>query len=671
MLTGGQVVLAPPHDMDVTTLRRMLREHAVTGLHLTAGLFRVVVDGDVGCLAGVREVLAGGDVVPGASVRKLLERFPGLVFKDTYGPTETTSFATFFQVSSAGAVPEAVPIGRPLDNMRAYVLDAGLRRVPPGVVGELYIAGEGLARGYWRAPAPTAERFVADPFGPPGSRMYRVGDLARWSDDGALVFAGRADDQVKIRGFRIEPGEVEAAVARHPDVAQAAVVVREDRPGDKRLVAYVVPVDGQQCAPAALRTRLGEELPDYLVPSAVVRLDALPLTPNGKLDRAALPEPDMAGEGLGRPPATPEEQVLCGLFAETLERSSVTVDDNFFDLGGHSLLANRLVLRVQAVLSADVTVRDLFEAPTVAQLARLVDRAAGTRAPLVPSARPDELPLSFPQRGLWFLNQMDVSRPTYNMGVSLRLTGRVDRAALHGALHDVMVRHESLRTVFPERDGVPFQRVVAAGHAWVGIPVSETDETALDRALTEADRRGFDLVRDLPVRAELFVLSPTEQVFLIQVHHIVADGWSLASLVGDLAAAYTARCAGDPPGWEPLPVQYGDFTLWQREQLGTAADPDSRLSRQIAYWKSTLAGLPEQLDLLTDRPRPAVIGHEGGSVPISIGEEVHARLLEIARAGGASLFMLMQAGLAALLSRLSGNTDIPWAPPSRGATTWP
>ncbi|OWA20943.1 non-ribosomal peptide synthetase [Streptomyces sp. CS057] len=659
LLTGGQVVLAPPHDMDVITLRRMLREHAVTGLHLTAGLFRVVVDGDVDCLAGVREVLAGGDVVPGASVRKLLERFPGLVFKDTYGPTETTSFATFFQVASAGAVPDAVPIGRPLDNMRAYVLDAGLRRVPPGVVGELYIAGEGLARGYWQAPEPTAERFVADPFGPPGSRMYRVGDLARWSVDGALVFAGRADDQVKIRGFRIEPGEVEAAVARRPEVAQAAVVVREERPGDKRLVAYVVPVDGREFAPAALRSRLGEELPDYLVPSAVVRLDALPLTPNGKLDRAALPEPDLTGEGLGRPPATPEEQVLCGLFAETLERSSVTVDDNFFDLGGHSLLANRLVLRVQAVIGADVTVRDLFEAPTVAQLARLVDRAAGTRAPLVPSARPDELPLSYPQRGLWFLNQMDVSRPTYNMGVSLRLSGRIDRAALHGALHDVMVRHESLRTVFPERDGVPFQRVVAAGHARVGIPVTETDETALDRALIEAGRRGFDLVRDLPVRAELFVLGPTEQVFLVQVHHIVADGWSLTSLVADLAAAYTARCAGDPPGWEPLPVQYGDFTLWQRELLGTAADPDSRLSRQIDYWKSTLAGLPEQLDLLTDRPRPAVIGHEGGSVPISIGAEVHARLLEIARAGGASLFMVVQAGLAALLSRLSGNTDIP------------
>ncbi|MFE3383352.1 condensation domain-containing protein, partial [Streptomyces anulatus] len=389
------------------------------------------------------------------------------------------------------------------------------------------------------------------------------------------------------------------------------------------------------------------------------RLDARPLPPTGMLDGGPRPAPALRGDGLGRPPATPEEQVLCGLFAETLERSSVTVDDNFFDLGGHSLLANRLVLRVQAVIGADVTVRDLFEAPTVAQLARLVDRAAGTRAPLVPSARPDELPLSYPQRGLWFLNQMDVSRPTYNMGVSLRLSGRIDRAALHGALHDVMVRHESLRTVFPERDGVPFQRVVAAEHARVGIPVTETDETALDRALIEAGRRGFDLVRDLPVRAELFVLGPTEQVFLVQVHHIVADGWSLTSLVADLAAAYTARCAGDPPGWEPLPVQYGDFTLWQRELLGTAADPDSRLSRQIDYWKSTLAGLPEQLDLLTDRPRPAVIGHEGGSVPISIGAEVHARLLEIARAGGASLFMVVQAGLAALLSRLSGNTDIP------------
>ncbi|WP_050993858.1 non-ribosomal peptide synthetase [Streptomyces violaceusniger] len=659
LLTGGTVVIAPPQDMDVRTLRRMIAEHGITGLHLTAGLFRVVAENDLDCLAGVRELLAGGDIVPGTAVRALLDRFPGMVFKDTYGPTETTSFATFHRVTSADRVPDVVPIGAPLDNTRAHVLDGQLRRVPPGVVGELYIAGEGLARGYWRAPALSAERFVADPYGPAGSRMYRVGDLARWTGEGVLEFAGRADDQVKIRGFRIEPGEVEAAVARRPGVASAAVMVREDRPGDKRLVAYAVPAPGHRLDTSALRDQLAEELPDYLVPSAVLALDTLPLTPNGKLDRKALPEPELTGEGAGRPPRTPQEQVLCGLFAEILELASVSVDDNFFSLGGHSLLATRLVLRIQAVLGVDVAVRDLFDAPTVAEMARLVDRATGARTPLTPRERPEAVPLAYPQRGLWFINQMDHADGTYNLGVSLRFTGRLDRGALYTALHDVIARHESLRTLFPDRDGVPSQVVLDADEAQAEVQVSEVAEERLDEALSKVARRGFDLGSELPIRADLLVLSPTEHVFLIVVHHIVADGWSFGPLVDDLVAAYTARRTGSAPTWRPLPVQYADYTLWQAELLGAEDDPESLLGRQLDYWKQTLAGLPEQLELPTDRPRPAVLSNEGDRLPLSLSPELHTALTDIARSSGASLFMVVQAGLVGLLSRLGAGEDIP------------
>ncbi|WP_395297048.1 amino acid adenylation domain-containing protein [Kitasatospora hibisci] len=661
LLSGGMVVVAPAHDMDVATLRRAVAEHGITGLHLTAGLFRVVAENDLDCLAGVRELLAGGDVVPGTAVRELLERFPGLVFKDTYGPTETTSFATHHRVTDPGAVPDAVPIGRPLDNMRAYVLDAGLRRVPPGVVGELYLAGEGLARGYWQAPGLTAERFLADPFGPAGSRMYRVGDLARWNGDGRLEFAGRADDQVKIRGFRIEPAEVEAAVARHPGVGSAAVVVREDRPGDKRLVAYAVPAAGHQLDLDALQAGLARTLPDYMVPAAVVALEALPLTPNGKLDRRALPEPGTPGGGSGgRAPRTPEEQVLCGLFAEILETSSVSIDDGFFDLGGHSLLATRLVLRIQAVLGVEVAVRDLFNASTVAELAGLIAGAAGaTRTPLAPVERPAAVPLAFPQRGLWFLNQMEGPSPTYNLGVSLRFTGQLDREALYAALHDVIARHESLRTVFPAEDGVPRQHVVPAAEARATIGVTEIAEEELDEALTRAARQGFDLARDLPIRADLLVISPTEHVFLVLVHHIVSDGWSMTPLVSDLAAAYAERRAGGAPDREPPTVQYADYTLWQARSLGSETDPESRLGHQLDHWRQALAGLPEQLDLPTDRPRPAVLSNRGDIVPLALGPELHAALAGVARTSGASLFMVVQAGLAALLSRLGGGTDIP------------
>ncbi|MFB7455034.1 amino acid adenylation domain-containing protein [Streptomyces sp. NPDC056188] len=633
------------------------REGGWSGSMISAvpsALAELIGQDNVSASAGL--VVLAGEALTGRAVADIRAVMPGARIANIYGPTEATVYATAWYSDGGPAEPL---IGRPVANTRAYVLDPWLRPVPAGVPGELYLAGAGLARGYLDRPALTAQRFVACPFGPPGSRLYRTGDVVRWTADGELAYLGRTDEQVKVRGFRIETGEIESVIASDPAVAQVVVVAQEDQHRHKQLVAYVVPAAGAEADTARLRELVAATLPGYMVPAAFVTLRRLPLNTSGKLDRGALPAPRFAGGRGGRQPRTPQEQVLCGLFAEILELSSVGVDDSFFDLGGHSLIANRLIIRIQSVLGVDLAVRDLFEAPTVAQLAELVERAGTARPRAVPMPRPDRLPVSFTQQRLWFLNRLEGPSPTYNLGVSLRFTGRIDRDALHQALHDVMARHESLRTVFRDHDGVPVQCVVPEREARLSIPVTELTEPELDTALTAAARRGFDLENELPVRAQLFVLSPTEQVFLVLVHHIVADGWSFASLVGDLSAAYAERRSARAPQWAPLPVQYADYTLWQREVLGDLADPDSVLARQIGYWKDTLAGLPDQLDLPADRPRPAAPSHDGGFVPITVGPEVHARLLEIARGSGASLFMVMQAALAALLNRLGGGTDIP------------
>ncbi|HET9380490.1 MAG TPA: amino acid adenylation domain-containing protein, partial [Streptomyces sp.] len=601
-------------------------------------------------------VVLAGEALTGRAVADLRTAMPGARIANFYGPTEATVYATAWWAGDGAAEPL---IGRPVANTQVYVLDAWLRPVPAGVAGELYLAGAGLARGYLDRPELTAQRFVASPFGAPGSRLYRTGDVVRWTADGQLAYVGRADEQVKVRGFRIETGEIESVLADDDAVAQAVVIAREDRHHHKQLVAYVVPANGAEIDTERLREQVATTLPSYMMPAAFVVLRKLPLNPNGKLDRAALPSPQFAADRAGRLPRTPQEQVLCGLYAEILELSSVGIDDSFFDLGGHSLIANRLIIRIQSVLGVDLTVRDLFEAPTVAQLAQLIERAGTARPRVTPVERPEQVPVSFTQQRLWFLHRLEGPSPTYNLGVSLRFTGQVDRAALYEALHDVTARHESLRTVFRDVDGVPVQSIVPADEARPKISVTELSEPELDATLTAAARRGFDLENELPVRAELFVLSPTEQIFLILVHHIVADGWSYATLVSDFSTAYAARRAAHAPEWAPLPVQYADYALWQREVLGGLDDPDSVLARQMDYWKSSLAGLPDQLELQTDRPRPAVPSHGGGFVPITVGPEVHARLLEIARSSGVSLFMLMQAALAALLNRMGGGEDVP------------
>nr|APD71797.1 non-ribosomal peptide synthetase 8 [Streptomyces sp.] len=1055
LLGGGTAVVAPVGKLDAGALATVIAEQRVTALWLTAGLFKVIADENPECFTGVREVWTGGDVVSPASVTRALRACPGLKVVDGYGPTETTTFATTHPMPDPELVGEPIPIGRPMDNMRVYVLDAGLRPTLPGVAGELYIAGAGLARGYAHRSALTSERFVASPFGEPGERMYRTGDVVAWTPDGELVFQGRVDTQVKIRGFRIEPAEVEAALAAHPGVAQAVVTWNEDRAGERRLVGYVVPsVDGSDTssaaeqvdeweeiyddlyavsdarwgedftgwnssytgglpialdemaewrdaaveqitnwsprrvmeigvgtgllmsqtlgqveeywgtdmsaavidrllvqveqtgfgdrvhlrhqngddisglprehfdlvvinsvvqyfpdaeymdlvlanamellapggrilvgdvrnaatlrlfrsgvqralhpeasasvsraavarailmekelvldpewftrwaerhgaggvdirlkagrphneltrhryevllhkapvaalplsgipalrwgrqvedflgleelvrghgeqpvrvtripnarladevesaaavgvisAPAAsgpvldpqdlrewaaergwgvlltwsaaaaecfdavlfpagpvtdqvltggftpsgradrtlanepaaagrigtlvgaLRDYLKDRLPDHLVPSSVVAIAEVPLTPNGKLDQRALPAPDFAAAATGRAPRTPQEEVLCGLFAAVLGLDRVGIDDDFFALGGHSLLATRLVSRIRQVLDVELPIRVVFEAPTVVRLALHLAAGAPVRPPLRRTAgRPDSVPLSFAQRRLWFIDRFEGPSATYNAPFPLRLTGELDLAALEAALRDVVARHESLRTLIVEdADGVPSQHVLPAEEARLHVPLVEVAPGALADAMAEASAYLFDLATEIPVRAPVLRLGAREHVLVLLIHHIASDGSSMAPLARDLATAYAARKEGGAPQWAELPVQYVDYTLWQREVLGDEEDPASALAAQVGYWRGELAGVPQPLQLASDRPRPAKASHRGESVEFALAPEVAAAVEDLARRHGATSSMVLQSALAVLLHGLGGGDDL-------------
>ncbi|MFJ2867752.1 amino acid adenylation domain-containing protein [Kitasatospora sp. NPDC087314] len=660
LLAGGTVVVAPPGALDATALHAVTTRHEVTAVFLTKALFDLVAEQAPETFAALRVVCTGGEAASATLLRRVLDACPDLLLAHVYGPTETTTFATHHPLTHADLTGPRVPIGGPLDNMRSHVLDARLRPVPPGVPGELYIAGAGLARGYLNRPGLTAERFVACPYAP-GERMYRTGDLVRLRADGAVEFLGRIDGQVKLRGFRIELGEIEAALSRHPAVRQVIVIAREDRPGDTRLVAYCTAEPS--LTPAELRTFAGTTLPGYMVPAAVVILDALPLNANGKVDRRALPAPDLAAADTGRAPRDERERALCELFGELLGIDDITVDDDFFALGGHSLLATRLTGRARTDLGIELTIGDLFQAPTVAGLVdRLADRAADTPAParpaLRPATRPERVPLSFAQRRLWFLSQAEGPAATYNVTLALRLRGPLDPAALADALGDTVRRHEALRTVFAEHDGTPHQRVLDGPTA----PLL----TTTDRPVDELARHTFDLAADLPVHAYLRPEGPDEHVLVLVLHHIAGDGASLGPLYRDLATAYRARLAGRAPDWEPLPVQYADHALWQHDLLGDEDDPASLAARQLAYWRDALADLPDELPLPLDRPRPPVATHRGAVVPVELDAELHARLGALATEHGTTLFMVLQAAYATLLHRFGAGTDLPIGTPVAG-----
>lgn len=623
-------------------------------------------------------VALGGEAVDPATWRELAAH-SGVVAYNFYGPTETT-------VDSLTAVMEPgtdVTLGGSVANSRHYILDSGLNPVPANAIGELYVAGPNLARGYMDQPGLSAGKFVADPFIGDGSRMYRTGDVVRRLNDGTLQFLGRMDQQVKIRGFRIELSEIEEVLRGITGVAQAAVTVTKNKAGYDQLLAYVTPagtepglegsrtftdVSGPQpLDSAAIRQQARRTLPDYMVPAAVLTIDSIPLTANGKLDTRALPthEHEVATTG----PRTDAERLVSEAFREVLGLESVGREDDFFDLGGHSLLATRLAAFLRDATGSAPALRTIFEEPTVAGLAAALEHDGPSAPELTAANRPAIIPLSYAQRRLWFLNRLDHQSGAYNIPIVLTLTGHLRVDALEAALTDVVSRHETLRTIFPWSEGEPRQEILPPDAAQANLLAVQCDAANLERALLAETQRGFDITSELPVRTVLFQLAPDHHVLAITLHHVAADGWSLAPLARDLSRAYTARLRGGAAVTHDLPVQYADYTLWQRAALGREDDPSSPISRQLEFWARELKGSPEELHLPYDHPRGTREGDlPASSIPLELDAGTSSGLKELAKTHNASLFMVLQAALAALLTKSGAGEDIPLGTPVAGRT---
>jgi amino acid adenylation domain-containing protein len=649
-------------------LQQVIAKEGVTTLHFVPSMLQTFVESvDPARCASLKRVVCSGEALPAALVRRFHERFPAPVsIHNLYGPTEAAVDVSCWSCAR-GEEGDVIPIGRPVWNTALYVLDSAGRPLPAGVAGELYIGGVQVARGYLGRPALTAEKFVPDPFSPaPGARLYRTGDLARWRADGAIEYLGRLDHQVKLRGFRIELGEIESALRECPGVTDCVVVARDDEAGDRQLVAYTVGAADFD----TLRAALGRTLPEYMVPAAFVGMDALPLSPNGKLDRKALPAPETtSAERAFVAPRNPVEEVLAGIFAEVLGMERVGAADGFFELGGHSLKATRVVSKVRAVFGVEVSLRTLFEAPTVARLAERVEtirrQQLGLLPPVVAVERTGTLAPSFAQERLWFLDRLQPGSPVYNLPVALRLGGALDAAALERALGELVRRHEVLRTVFAEHDDLPVQ--VIRPFAGFALPVEDAacaDEDRVSELVAEEARRPFDLAEGPLFRARLLRIGAEDHVLLLTLHHVVADGWSMAVLYGELDALYAAFRDGRTSALPDLPVQYADFAAWQREHLAGEV-----LERQLAYWKRALAGAPALLELPTDHVRPAVPTNRGAFEVATFGGGVLERLTGLAQAEGATLYMALLAVFQVLLSKYSGSTDVVVGTPISGRTT--
>jgi amino acid adenylation domain-containing protein len=607
-----------------------------------------------------KRILIGGEKFPD-TLSATLQKMARNGVLNMYGPTETTIWSSVY-FCQQDADTRSMPIGKPIANTQIYILDARGEPAPIGVAGELHIGGDGVARGYLNQPELTAERFLNDPFAAqPGARMYRTGDLGRWLPDGNVELLGRNDFQVKLRGFRIELGEIEARLAQHSAVREAVVLVREDQPGDKRLVAYLVPADTQLIPDAeTLRTHLSVTLPDYMVPAAYVSLDALPLTPNGKLDRNALAAPD--GEAYATrgyaPPQRQTETILAAIWSDVLHLERVGRHDNFFDLGGHSLLAVRVITKVQQVLSSDIAISDLFAHPVLMDLARNVENAGRSNLPPITLAeRSKALPLSFAQQRLWFLAQMDGSSETYHIPFRLRLTGELNGTALRSALDRIKVRHEALRTSFVLLDGEPVQRIAPANESPFLLVEHDLRQhrdahVELARLVTLETTAGFFLDAGPLIRGRLVRLTHDEYALLITMHHIVSDGWSMGIFINELSTLYTAFLNGKADPLPRLDIQYADYAVWQRQWI-----EGDVLQRQTEYWK-TLADAPALLELATDHPRPAQRNHAGASARLLLDEELTAGLKALSARHGTTLFMTLLTGWAVLLARLSGQKDV-------------
>ncbi|WP_344716263.1 amino acid adenylation domain-containing protein, partial [Gordonia defluvii] len=644
-LVAGQtmVVAQAGGQRDPQYLARVIDEQSVSVVQFVPSLLSAFLDvvDDEPLLPGLSVLFSGGEALPPAVAQRFHARVPQARVVNLFGPTEAAVYTMSAEVSGVGAV---VPIGRPMANTSAWVLDSRLHLVPDGVVGELYLGGVQSARGYASRADLTAERFVADPFGLGGARLYRTGDLVRRNRDGLLEYLGRTDFQVKLRGQRMELGEVEAAIAAGPGVVLAAARVLSGPAGDQ-LVGYVSPATVDT---AVVQQVVAAGVPEYMVPSVWVALDELPLNSAGKVDRRGLPDPVFAAaEYVG--PGSDAEAAVAAVFADLLGLESVSVTESFFDAGGNSLAAMRLVARVGVVLDAQVSVRDVFDAPSVrALVAAVAGRAPGLVPVTAVVPRPAQVPLSFAQQRMWFINRFDTASATYNIPAVLRLSGEVDVAALRAAMVDVVVRHEVLRTTFPNLDGTPYQLVHAAESIDANLDWREVDDqSAIETAVTT----GFDVESQWPIRVRLCKITDQEFILAVVVHHIAADGESMLPLVSDVVAAYAARAAGgSSSGLAELDVQFADYALWQHEVLGSATDPDSVAGGQLAFWRQRLAELPDVLELPADRPRPAVASYRGAEIGFEVPALVAERVAVVARERGVTPFMVVHAALAVVLA---------------------
>ena len=672
-LTVGACVEVASRELvsDAVNLAKRLSESGATMMQATPSTWQMLIHGGWE-RSGNLKALCGGEALTKILADELLQRCGELW--NMYGPTETTIYSVIEQV---GVEWRQSMIGRPIANTQVYVLNSHNQPQPIGVIGELFIGGEGLSRGYHNQSKLTQERFIERSFdGGQESRLYRTGDLCRWHADGRLEFLSRIDGQVKLRGFRIELSEIEAVLAEYSGIKESVVIIREDSPGDKRLVAYLVIDQKEPVTTPALRRALAKKLPEYMIPVAFVRLDALPLTPSGKLDRRALPAPDALRPELETgyvSPQTPIEEELATIWSVLLGVERVGIHDNFFELGGHSLVAIRVIVRISSQMGVDLSVRSLFEAPTIAGLANKIEelRRSGvgmSSAHLVRVAREPGcgLPLSFSQQRLWFLEQLEGDLTAYNMSFAWRIRGALDTEALRGALEMLINRYEALRTTYEMVDGEAVQEVgeevkfVLPEENMASLE-GEAQEEEISRFWREEAGRAFDLSEDLMLRAFLLQLSENEHVLLLVVHHIACDGWSLDVLRRELGMLYRANCLGKAASLSPLAIQYADFAIWQREVLASG----DRLEKLIAYWREQLRGL-ETLELPTDRSRPVVPSYRGARYEFEMPGELVDRLKTLGQREGATLQMTLLAAFQLLLSRYTGQEDIAVGTPISG-----
>jgi amino acid adenylation domain-containing protein/non-ribosomal peptide synthase protein (TIGR01720 family) len=691
LLQGVPAVLLPDAVVkDLGRFVRALAEHHVSRLVLVPSLLRALLDTHPDLATRLPDLhiwTTSGEALSAELCERFLAALPGRVLLNLYGCSEVSADATCF-VPSQTPFTQRVPIGKPLDNVRMYVLDRQMRPVPVGVSGELYVGGVGIARGYLHRPDLSAERFLPDPFVDvgrgsasavpfvpgPKALLFKTGDLGRYLASGDIEYLGRADQQVKIRGFRIELGEIEVTLAAHPAVKQVIVTARDYEGGDRRLVAYVVP-SGEAPSIAALRAFAKDRLPEYMVPQVIVLLAELPLTPSGKVDRKRLPAPEPSAHS-GRPyvaPRGPTEEALATLFAELLHVEQVGAHDGFFELGGHSLLATQAIARIRDSFGVELPLRALFEAPAPAELARrvLAAREGAQQTLLPPITRvPRDAPirLSFAQERMWFLDQLEPNNPFYNMLTAVRLTGKLDAAVLEQALQEIVRRHEALRTTFDTVEGLPVQRI----HERLPITLPVNDlralpaperEAAVKRAGAAEAQKPFDLQKGPILRPSLFQVDDEEHVLLLSMHHAVADVWALGVIRAELASLYVAFRDGQPSPLPELPIQYADYSVWQRKWLSGPV-----FDEQMAYWKKQLDGIPKLLDLPLDRPRPPVQSHRGEMRLFELSAPLTAALKELSRREGVTLFTTLLSAYSVLLHRHSGQSDIVFGSPIANRT---